>query len=77
MQPFARAATRALPQRMVFFHKTGLSDAWRKHPLHTVEENTKISNMFPGLGTAIVLFAAFVAVDKGMAAAGGGKKAAH
>lgn len=56
------AVQRGLPKRMVFFHKTGMTDAWRKHPLVAQEENMKIKNMFPGLTTAIGLFAVFVAV---------------
>ena len=56
-----RAAKQGLPKR-VFFHKTGMTDAWRKHPIVAREENVKIDNMFPGLKTAIALFAVFVAV---------------
>lgn len=59
-----RAAKQGLPKRMVFFHKTGMTDAWRKHPIVAREENVKIDNMFPGLKTAIALFAVFVAVRR-------------
>jgi len=57
-----RAARAGLPKRMVFFHKTGLTDAWRKHPIVNRSENVKMKHMFPGLKTAIGLFAVYVAV---------------
>ncbi len=50
------------PMRMVLIHKTGKTDAWRTHPMFDPSKN--ILKMFPGLGTAIVLFAGFVAVDQ-------------
>ena len=65
-----RAGGRA-PMRMVLIHKTGKTDAWRTHPIFNPSNNLK--NMFPGLGTAIVLFAGYVAVDQLLAA--GSKKA--
>jgi hypothetical protein len=58
------------PKRMVLMHKTGKTDAWRTHPMFDSSKN--IMKMFPGLGTAIVLFAGFVAVDQ---LASGSKKA--
>jgi NADH dehydrogenase (ubiquinone) 1 beta subcomplex subunit 3 len=60
------------PKRMVLLHKTGKTDAWRSHPMFSASENIK--KMFPGLGTAIVLFAGYVAVDKLMASP---KKSGH
>jgi NADH dehydrogenase (ubiquinone) 1 beta subcomplex subunit 3 len=61
------------PMRMVLIHKTGKTDAWRTHPIFNSSNNLK--KMFPGLGTAIVLFAGFVAVDKLLAS--GSKKTGH
>ncbi len=54
------------PMRMVLIHKTGKTDAWRTHPIFNPYNN--IMKMFPGLGTAIVLFAGYVAVDQALAA---------
>ena len=61
------------PLRMVLLHKTGKTDAWRTHPMFSSSENIK--KMFPGLGTAIVLFAGYVAFDK--LSAVNTKKAGH
>ena len=50
------------PMRMVLIHKTGITDAWRSHPELIAKNNLKA--MFPGLGTALVLFAGYVALDQ-------------
>jgi len=53
----------------------GLTDAWRKHPICNLESNFK--NMFPGLGTAVALFAVYVVFDQGMSAMAPKKEKHH
>ena len=60
------------PRRMVLVHKTGKTDAWRTHPL--LSYPLSIKRVFPGLGTALALFAGFVAFDKLLGAGSKPKK---
>mmetsp|Transcript_62505 Transcript_62505/g.167638 ORF Transcript_62505/g.167638 Transcript_62505/m.167638 type:complete len:81 (-) Transcript_62505:221-463(-) len=49
------------PLRMVLLHKTGQTDAWRKHPDLSTNNFKRAA---PGLLPAIGLFVLYVAADK-------------